>query len=136
MYSGANHYAVHAQETAYKPLYGVLIDMIGDTEPKFPVEGYSAQYAPEVVDRVWRTAEQLGFATHFPRTQSGALNDDHVPLNDVGIHTVDIIDFEYGPAMKTGGAYWHTLQDTVENTAAVGLGVVGRVLAYLAYSGG
>lgn len=136
MYIGAKHFAVHAQQTGYKPLYGVLIDMIADTDPKFPVEGFSAQYAPEVVDRVWRVAEQLGFAANFPRTQGGALNDDHVPLNDVGIHTIDIIDFEYGPSMQTGGAYWHTLQDTVENTAPLGLGIVGKVLAYLAYSGG
>ena len=60
------------------------------------------------------------------------MTDDHVALNDAGIRTIDIIDFSYGP----GNSYWHTLQDTPENTSAESLDVVGEVLAELVYRGG
>ena len=136
MYIGAKHFA--ATMTGYRPLYGVLIDMVGDHNPVFPVEQYSQDRAPEVVDRVYRAAASLGLAQYFPMRPGMAVSDDHLPLNAAGIRTIDIIDLEYGPTGDgyTFGAYWHTLNDTVENTSPVGLGAVGRLLSYLAYSGG
>ena len=106
--------------------------MVGDRDPEFPQEGYSIRYAPEVVDRVWRMAERLGYGGMFPRSAGIPIQDDHIPLNEAGIRTIDIIDFSYGP----GHAYWHTLDDTVENVSAVGLEAVGTVVAELIYRGG
>lgn len=136
MYIGAKYFSANLI-AGYKPLYGVLIDMIGDQNPVFPIEGNSQQYGPEVVDRVWRVAEQLGLSTTFPRRIGSTVGDDHDAINAAGIHTIDIIDGEYGaPVSGTFGQYWHTLGDTVEHTSPKGLEAVGRVLAYLAYSGG
>jgi Zn-dependent M28 family amino/carboxypeptidase len=132
MYIGAKHFAVWAGSAGYRPMYGVLIDMIGDRNPQYLIESNSQQYAPEVVDRVWRTAESLGLAHVFLQKPGIRIEDDHIALNAAGIRTADVIDFDYGP----GNAYWHTLQDTVEHTSPTGLDAVGRVLAYLAYSGG
>ena len=131
MYLGAIHFAEH-KPLGYEPLYGVLVDMVADRTPVYPQEGYSRQYAPEVVERVWRMAERLGYARYFPRSPGIAVSDDHVPLNEAGIRTIDIIDFDYGP----GNAYWHTLDDDLENVSPEGLGVVGTVLAELIYRGG
>jgi glutaminyl-peptide cyclotransferase len=126
MYLGAKHFA--ATETAYHPLYGILLDMVGDANPVFPIEGNSKDSAPEVVDRVWRTAEQLGYGSAFPRRDGGWITDDHIPLNRAGIRTIDIIDFDY--------PYWHRLSDDLSNVAPKGLGIVGSVMTALIYRGG
>lgn len=131
MYLGAVHFAANLPP-GYKPLYGILVDMIGDQTPSYPVEPNSKDFAPEVVDRVWRTAEELGYGNYFPNSPGGGVEDDHFALNHAGIRTIDIIDFDYGP----NNAYWHTTQDTLEHTSPVGLGVVGSVLLELIYRGG
>src|SRR5690606_20225814 len=52
MYLGADYFARNKPE-GYAPLYGILVDLVGDQNPRFEMEGYSVQYAPEVVERVW-----------------------------------------------------------------------------------
>ena len=131
MYLGAKHFAAN-HPAGYSPLYGILLDMVADLDPRYPQEGYSLQYAPEVVARVWRMAERLGYGHLFPRERGIAVSDDHIPLNEAGIRTINIIDFDYGP----GNAYWHTLDDDLENVGPRGLGVVGEVVAELVYRGG
>ncbi|MDX1675867.1 MAG: M28 family peptidase, partial [Longimicrobiales bacterium] len=108
------------------------LDLVGDRDPEFPKEGYSVQYAPEVVARVWRMAERLGYGHVFLDQRGIAISDDHVPLNQAGIRTINIIDFDYGP----GNAYWHTLEDDLENVAPRGLGIVGEVVLELLFRGG
>jgi glutaminyl-peptide cyclotransferase len=131
MFFGARHFGAN-QPAGYPPLYGVLVDMVGDADLRLPREGYSQERAPEVVDRVWRVARELGYGGVFVDAPGGYVTDDHVALNDAGIRTIDIIDFNYGP----GNAFWHTLQDVPENTSAESLDVVGEVLAELIYRGG
>lgn len=126
MYIGATHFASNLM--GYKPMYGILLDMIGDQNPVFKMEGNSQEMAPEVVDRVWRTAERIGLGEFFPKTSQGSVTDDHLPLNRAGIRTIDIIDFDY--------PHWHTTKDIVENTSPRGLDAVGRVLTELIYKGG
>ncbi len=128
MFLGARHYAdEHAVDEA--PLFGVLLDMVGDADPLFPVEAYSAEAAPEVVQRVWAIAHQLGFRRYFPLEASQRVVDDHLPLNDAGIPTINIIDFDYGP----GNGYWHTPDDVPSNTSPEALRMVGEVVAELVY---
>jgi hypothetical protein len=131
MYLGAAHFAARVPP-GYEPLYGVVVDMVADEEPRYLQEGYSRQYAPEVVDRVWRTAERLGYGEYFPPVPGRPIGDDHLPLNRAGIRTIDIIDFDYGP----GNAYWHTLEDDLEHVTPEGLGVVGEVLVAVVWDGG
>lgn len=130
MYLGATHFA--ANLGGYRPMYAVLVDMVGDTDPSFPVEGNSRDLAPEVVQRVWGLAREIGLGAYFPTTSQGYITDDHIPLNNAGIRTINIIDFQYGPA----NSFWHTHQDVVGNTAPTGLGLVGRLLTELVYRGG
>lgn len=127
MYLGAKYFAANLP-AGYRPLYGIVVDMIADQNPRFPIESNSQEAAPEVVDRVWRTAESVGLGGYFPRTSQGAIEDDHVPLNQAGIRTIDIIDFDY--------PHWHKTTDVLENTSPRGLGVVGTVLLELIFRGG
>lgn len=127
MYLGATHFAANLPP-GYKPLYGILLDMIGDQNPVFPQEGNSVDMAPEVVQRVWQTARDLGLEPFFPMRNGGYITDDHLPLNRAGIRTIDIIDFDR--------THWHRSTDAVENTSPRGLDAVGRVLTALIYAGG
>jgi hypothetical protein len=131
MLLGARHYAsqVDAAET---PIYAVLLDLVGDADPSFPVERYSESFAPDVVDRVWGVAADLGYAEAFPRGGGSFIQDDHLPLNQAGIPTVNIIDFDYGP----GNSLWHTPDDLPIHTRASTLEMVGEVVIELIYAGG
>lgn len=131
MYLGAKYFAAN-KDPGYRPFYGVLLDLIADQSPRFPIEGNSQSYAPEVVARVWDMAERLGYGSVFPSTTGGYIEDDHIPLNQAGIRTIDIIDFDYGP----GNRYWHTLEDDLQNVAPGGLQAVGDVVTHLIFSGG
>jgi hypothetical protein len=136
MYIGAKHFAA-TKPDSYKPMYGILIDMIGDQNPVFPIEPTSNGAAPEVVDRVYRAAASIGLGNFFPNRIGPGVSDDHEPLIAAGIHTIDIIDGEYGaPLDGTFGEYWHTMNDDVAHTSPTGLGAVGKLLAYLIYNGG
>lgn len=131
MYLGAKHFAAHPPPS-YRPLYGILVDMVADRSPVFFMEGNSRDMAPEVVERVWRVAEQIGLGHIFVRSPGGYITDDHVHLNRAGFRTIDIIDFDFGP----GNAFWHTHQDTLENTSPAGPGAVGTVITTLIFNGG
>ncbi|HEX6925093.1 MAG TPA: M28 family peptidase [Longimicrobiaceae bacterium] len=131
MFLGARHFAEN-QPAGYPPLYGILLDMVGDADLRVAREGYSQERAPEVLTRVWEVAHELGYGGIFVEQPGGYVSDDHLPLNEAGIRTIDIIDFEYGP----DNAYWHTPQDIPENTSAESLEVVGEVIAELVYRGG
>lgn len=112
--------------------YGVLLDLVGDLDPSFPMEAYSVEYAPTLTQRIWRVARELGYGDFFPQRVGVRAMDDHIPLNQAGLPTVNIIDFEFGP----GNRLWHTLQDTPENTSPQTLQMVGEVVAELIYRGG
>jgi hypothetical protein len=126
MYLGAKYFAANAG--SYRPLYAVLVDMIADKTPRFGIEDTSQRMAPEVVQRIWGLAEDLGYGAYFTRVNVGAIGDDHVPLNNAGIRTANIIDCCDPP--------WHTTQDNFENVSPVGLGIVGTVLVELLFREG
>jgi len=130
MLLGARRYA--STLGPVRPIYGVLLDMVGDADPRFPVEEISAQHANAVVGKVWRTAERLGYRSYFPTSVGQKLTDDHVPLIEAGLPTANVIDFTYGP----GNAYWHTPDDVPEKLSAATLEMVGEVVTELVYSGG
>jgi len=130
MFLGAKRYASRLGESG-RPVYGLLLDMVGDADPRFPVEEISAQAAELVVRKVWRAAERLGYREYFPSSVGLRVFDDHVPLIEAGLPTASLVDFEYGLYNQ----YWHTPQDTPENVSATTLGMVGEVVAELIYSG-
>ena len=114
----------------YKPRFGILLDMIGDAELTIPIEGFSQDFLPHVVNKVWSMAESLGeFA--FERRPGSYINDDHKILIEKGIPCIDIIDFAYP---DESNRYWHTIEDTPEKCSPESLGSVGRVLLNVIYS--
>jgi Zn-dependent M28 family amino/carboxypeptidase len=131
VFLGSRYFATHLPE-GYDPEFGVLLDMVGDRSLSLYVEGHSNRLAPEVVDRVWGIAQRLGFDDVFHRNTGYTVNDDHIPLNEAGIPTINIIDFEYPDASNS---YWHTPDDTPDKVSPSSLGVVGAVMTRLVYRG-
>ncbi len=120
---GSKYFAAHLPSPGYKPLYGVLWDMIGDKDLRIPYEMISFRQAPEVVSRVWQTAADLGYGDIFVQESGGEVIDDHVPLLQAGLRVIDVIDLTYPPH--------HTPQDTMDKISARSLGTVGDVATAL-----
>ncbi|MBE0594027.1 MAG: M28 family peptidase [Gemmatimonadales bacterium] len=115
---GSRHYAA-TLDADRLPLFAVVWDMIGDRDLQIYREGYSLSEAPEVVERVWRTAEDLGYGRVFLANPVRSVVDDHVPLQERGVRAIDVIDFDYPP--------WHTTEDTMDKVGAESLQIVGEV---------
>ncbi len=128
MFLGARQY-VAGIGSENPPAFGILLDMVADADPSFPVEAYSMEDAGQVVQRIWGIAADLGYRRFFPMDRTVRVVDDHVQLNEAGIPVADIIDFEYGP----GNGFWHTPRDVPENTSAQTLRMVGEVVAEVVY---
>lgn len=111
---GSQYFAAHLPAPGYRPLYGVLWDMIGKFDTRFSQEQFSAQRAPEVVSLVWKKAADLGYERTFLPAPGIAITDDHVPLLDAGLHVIDVIDYDYPehhtPADTLGRVSKHSLQ--------------------------
>jgi glutaminyl-peptide cyclotransferase len=118
---GSRYYGAHP--LGGPPLYAVLFDLIADKDLQIYQEGNSLVGAPEVVDLVWQTAKDLGYAGYFISSPRHTLIDDHLELQKAGIRAVDVVDFDY-PS-------WHTPYDTIDKVSAASLQVVGDVAAAL-----
>jgi glutaminyl-peptide cyclotransferase len=115
---GSRYFAKHLPP-GYTTLFAVLFDMVGDKDLQILQEGYSVQNAPEVVQRVWQTADRLGYGNVFVKRVTQALTDDHVPLQQAGIRAIDVIDFDF--------PFHHTTEDTIDKVSAESLQIVGNV---------
>ena len=112
------------------PKYAICVDMVGDQEQEFLIEGFSYRYAPDIVEKVWRLANNLGY-NQFKYSLGQPIIDDHYVLfKNTGIPSIDIIDFNY-PNSKEN--HWHTINDTPDKCSAKSLEAVGTVIATLIY---
>ncbi len=116
---GSRYFAEHLPDSAYRPLFGVVWDMIGDRDLKIDQESHSLERAPEVVQRVWKTAADLGYGSVFLAQEGQAVTDDHLPLLDKGLRVIDVIDYLYDAH--------HTPRDTLDQVSAQSLKIVGDV---------
>ncbi len=137
---GSNYLAQNWPAELPRPARGAILDLVGGTKPnpRVPVrtdlggngffdlriELNSLRLAPELVNEIWTLAEARGHAA-FKRSTQGAITDDHLPFNRVGIPTVDLIDFP--PPV------WHTADDTPEYCDPLALLQVGDTMAAWLY---
>ena len=113
------------------PKYAVCLDMVGDKQQEFLIEGFSYRYAPDIVRKVWSLANNLGY-TQFKYSLGQQIIDDHYVLfKNTGIPSIDIIDFQYPNSLEN---YWHTTQDTPDKCSKESLEAVGTVISTLIYN--
>lgn len=122
---GSQHWSTQPRTSGYR--YGILLDMVGGMETVFAQEYFSMRYAPRIVDKVWATAQRLGYGDRFVYEEGGAVTDDHLPVNRSGIPCIDIIGSD-----KSGGSFcktWHTMADNPQHIDRNVLKAVGQTLA-------
>ena len=120
---GSTWFANNLPSPDYRPIFGVLWDMVGDKDLNIYQEGYSIQHAPEIVARVWQTAEDLGYRDFFISRGGGPVTDDHLPLLQKGLRVIDVIDIDYDAH--------HKPTDTIDKVSAKSLQIVGDVATAL-----
>lgn len=98
----------------------INVDMIGDADLRLVYEGNSD---PGLRHAVWEIGAELGYAAQFPR-RIGYIEDDHIEFLKVGIPSLGLIDFEYGP----GNSYWHTTQDSLDKLDVRSFAIVLHVV--------
>ncbi len=110
---------VDRRRTPVRYVAGMVLDMVGGKNLQINQEPNSMNLAPDIVREVWAIANRQG-ARSFRFREGREVLDDHLALNNVGIPTIDIIDFDY--------PYWHKADDLPENCSAESLAEVGRVV--------
>jgi hypothetical protein len=138
---GTTYLAQHWPTGLARPTQGILLDLVGGVaqhdarlgDPRgavdyldLPVEGFSSQFDPTLVNHVWTLAGLLA-APAFRRAVGGEIIDDHLPFNAVGIPTIDVIQNPFPPV-------WHTLDDTPQYCQASALNQVGETMVAQLYS--
>lgn len=124
---GSSYFARNIPWPGYKPMFGVVWDMIGDRDLQIYQEINSVRQAPEVVQRVWSVAADLGLSHVFIPEQKTPITDDHLPLLRAGLRVIDVIDIDY--------PYHHRPTDTIDKISAESLQKVGDVAAALVLPG-
>ncbi len=132
---GSQHWGKNPHVSNYKANFGILLDMVGGENATFYFEENSRAFAFEQLNKVWSVAHSLGFQDFFIFSNSPAIHDDHVYVNNYAkIPTINII--EYDPLSKTGtfNKHWHTHRDNMDNICKKTLNAVGQTLLKVIYS--
>ena len=131
---GSQYWSRHPHVYGYKAYYGILLDMVGGSNPNFEKEYYSQGFAAWVSNKVWHKAHDLGYRPCFSNELGTMISDDHIPMNQVaGIPTIDIIDLQPNSSNGCFPEVWHTHNDNLENIDKETLGMVGKVLIHVIY---
>jgi len=114
---GSRHYAAHWRGRDDKPRWGILLDMVGHKDLRIALP---SDTHPPQKEAVFAAAKAEGVERHFGMAP-GPIIDDHVPLNLVGIPTVNIIgDF-------SRFRWWHTPNDNLDLISPESLDISIRV---------
>ena len=108
----------------YKPEWGVVLDMVGDSSLHIPKERVSAARACKAVRRIWEAAGRVG-STAFTDSFYRHVWDDNLAFIDRGIPVALLIDPQY--------RWFHTTEDLPDKCSAQSLGQVGRAVMEAIY---
>lgn len=131
---GSQYWARNPHKYGYDAYFGILLDMVGAANARFPKERFSTYYAPDVVDKVWDIADKTGYGNYFIDEEGGTINDDHYYINEIiDIPMIDIIHLNPDSGNGTFFKYWHTKEDTIDKISPKTLDVVGTVVLNVIY---
>ena len=130
---GSQYWAKNPHIYNYRAYFGILLDMVGASNAKFPKEYYSQQFAPALSNDVWKIARELGYDEYFTNELGHPINDDHIYVNAIArIPMIDIIHLENN-SESSFYPYWHTVKDNLEQIDPKTLGMVGDVVVNVLY---
>lgn len=96
----------------------ILLDMMGYEKLEL---GRDDMSTPWLVDILWKTARELGYAKQFVERPEAVGGDDHAPFLEAGVPAVDLIQLSTYP-------HWHTPEDTLDKISPHSLKAVGDVV--------
>lgn len=131
---GSQYWSRNLHRGGYKPKYGILLDMVGAKNARFTKEEVSRAFAPQIVEKYWRLAKNMGYANYFVNEESRAITDDHYFVNTIAkIPMIDIIN--RSNATPSGfGKHWHTQKDNINIIDKRTLRAVGQTLTAAIYN--
>lgn len=124
---GSAYWSKHVHDPSYKAKYGILLDMVGAGGARFAWEGFSTEHAKPVLEKVWSTAQQLGYGDKFLYYQFGGIEDDHYyVITNTGLPMIDIIN--YDPESNQFAPHHHTHYDNMQIIQRSTLKAVGQTV--------
>ena len=130
---GSQYWSKNPHIYNYRAYFGILLDMVGAPNAKFPKEYYSQQFAPALSNDVWRIAREIGYSDYFTNELGHPINDDHIYVNvHARIPMIDIIHLENN-SESSFYPYWHTVKDNIEQIDPKTFGMVGDVVVNVIY---
>ena len=131
---GSQYWSKNLHVSGYKAKFGILVDMAGAKNARFTTEAISRTAAPQILDKVWQLAINMGYGNYFVNVDTRVLIDDHLFVNrNAKIPMIDIIN---RPAdTESGfGHYWHTQEDNINVIDRRTLRAVGQTLLAVVYN--
>lgn len=131
---GSQYWANNPHIPNYSAQYGILLDMVGAKDATFYREGYSDEYASDIVDKIWHTASLIGCDHYFIDESGGYIIDDNFYVNKLnGTPSVNII--YYSTETSHGfGDFWHTHNDNINVIDKATLKAVGQTVMEVLYT--
>lgn len=131
---GSQHWARNKHRNGYQAKYGILLDMVGARGARFPKEGYSMQFAPQLVNQIWELANRMGYGNYFHNANGGGVTDDHYFVSTIArIPMIDIINLPLNSQNRGFGEHWHTQNDNLDVIDSRTLRAVGQVVLAVIY---
>jgi glutaminyl-peptide cyclotransferase len=98
----------------------VLLDFVGDRRLSIRREANSN---PGLWRQLRAAAQRVGAGRVFPARRGGAVLDDHIPFQDAGVPSIDLIDFDF--------ACFHRRCDDMSAVSERSVDAVGETIAEL-----
>ena len=131
---GSQFWAQNPHVPRYRARFGLLLDMVGAADARFHQEGTSLRYAPNVVRKVWRRAELLGFGDRFSSEATPQTIDDNLFVSDMaGIPSANIVDYRIKVRPMGYGPFHHTHADNMSIIDRNTLNEVGSTVLSVVY---
>jgi glutaminyl-peptide cyclotransferase len=131
---GSQYWAKHKHVPNYRAKYGILLDMVGSSDAVFNREGTSMATSPMVVDKVWRTAQKLGYGGYFKDTVTPQTVDDNYFVTVMGgIPSANIVQYHVDVLTMGYGFFHHTHKDNMDIIDPNTLKAVGQTVADCIY---
>ncbi len=125
---GSPHFVEHLADyyPKQKPEKAVDFDMVCKKNIQLKPEPSSLHYARPEVKKFWEAGIGIAPDAFKNEVETYPISDDHTALNEAGIPSFLVIDFDYEP-------YFNTTQDTLDKCSPRSLEAVGRTLLQYLY---
>jgi spermidine synthase len=119
---GSTYFAEHIKELypREKPVAGIVLDMVCKKDLKIYKDPSTSPEASSVLNSFWNIARKVDGGIFLNEVRNGVIRDDHTPLNEAGVPSILLIDYEYPE--------YATTRDTPDKCSDKSLEAVSRAL--------